>query len=259
MVLFSVIYTFENNILIYYIKIKVWFQDRVGFQYLKKKHDKEKIIILGHSWGSVLGTLFVTKYPQDVLYYIGAGQLIDIVENEKVGYEKIKKLIIESGNKKDLKNLEKIGVYPEKNYKKPMIKKIQRIRLLQGKYKIGMDFMPIIKTLLKSPIFQLTDIRSLVKGMNNNKKIWDFLFSHSLYDISREYTVPVYYILGDRDFQAPNTIASRYFDSIHAPNKKMFVIKDAGHFMMLDQPKLFTNVMDGISRLWENTNIKNNN
>ncbi len=112
--------------------------------YLKKKYNKEKIVILGHSWGSVLGTLFVLKYPQEVLYYIGAGQVIDIVENEKIGYEKVRELIIKAGNKKDLDSLEKIGVYPEKNYEKPMIKKLQRIRILQGKYKVGMNFIHIV-------------------------------------------------------------------------------------------------------------------
>lgn len=217
--------------------------------YLKKKYKKEKIVILGHSWGSVLGTLFVLKYPQEVLYYIGAGQVIDIVENERIGYEKVKELIIKAGNKKDLGCLEKIGVYPEKNYEKPMIKKLQRVRILQGKYKVGMNFIPIIKTLIKSPLFRLSDITSLFKGMNNNKKLWEFLFSHSLYEESRDYRIPVFYILGDRDFQAPHTIASGYFDSINAPNKKMFIIKEAGHFMMLDQPKLFTNALADICRL----------
>lgn len=41
----------------------------------------------------------------------------------------------------------------------------------------------------------------------------------------------------------------RYFDSIQAPNKKMYIIEDAGHFMMLDQPKLFANVMTKIRTL----------
>ncbi len=218
-------------------------------QYLKEKYNKDKIIILGHSWGSVLGTIFVKKYPEEVLFYIGTGQVIDIVENEKVGYDKLKELIINADNKKDLDNLKKIGVYPEKNYDKSMIKKIQKIRILQGKYKIGMNFIPIIKTLIKSPVFRLSDISSLIKGMGNNKKLWDFLFSHNLYEESREYEIPVFYILGDRDFQAPNTIASSYFETINAPNKKLFLIRDAGHFMMLDQAKLFADVLEEICTL----------
>jgi len=218
-------------------------------QYLKNRYNKEKIAILGHSWGSMLGSLFVKKHPEEVLYYIGVGQIIDIVENEKVGFDKLKAMVIKANNKKDLAVIEKIGVYPEMNYERPMIKKIQKIRILQGKYKIGMNFIPIIKALIKSPIFKISDISSLLKGMNNNKKLWDFLFSHNLYEENREYEIPVFYVLGDRDFQAPNTIASSYFDTINAPNKKLFLIKNAGHFIMLDQPKLFSNALVEICAL----------
>lgn len=215
-------------------------------RYLKKKYGKEKIVILGHSWGSMLGTLFVQKHPEEVLYYIGAGQFVDVVENEKTGYEKLRELIIAAGNKKDLKRLERIGVYPESNYEKPMIKKIQSIRILQGKYKVGMNFGPILEVLFKSPIFKLSDLSSLFKGMSNNKALWNFMFSSNLYSESRIYQVPVFYILGADDYQAPHTIAERYFNTIEAPIKKLFTIKDAAHFMMLDQPEEFAHVLKRI-------------
>ncbi len=218
-------------------------------KYLKAKYCKKKIVILGHSFGSVLGTLFVLRHPEDVLYYIGVGQVISITENEIIGYEKLKEIIIKADHKKDLEKLRKIGDYPENNYNKPMIKKIQKIRILQGKYKIGMNFIPILKTLFKSPIFRISDILSIIKGMSNNKQIWDYLFSHSLYDETVNYEIPVYYIIGERDFQAPNTIAKTYFSTINAPYKEIFTIEDAGHFMMLDKPELFAEAMIKICRL----------
>ena len=36
-------------------------------QMLKKRFDKEKIYLVGHSWGSMLGTLVVQRYPE--LFY----------------------------------------------------------------------------------------------------------------------------------------------------------------------------------------------
>lgn len=223
-------------------------------RHLKKKYGKEKLVILGHSWGSMLGTLFVQRHPQEVLYYIGAGQFIDVVENEKAGYDKLRELITAAGNQKDLAQLEKIGAYPECNYEKPMIKKIQAIRILQGKYKVGMNFGPILKAIFKSPIFQLSDLSSLFKGMSNNKELWNFMFSSSLYSQSHTYQVPVFYVLGADDFQAPHTIAQRYFETIEAPFKKLLTMKNAAHFMMLDQPQEFANVLSEISRLAHTSN-----
>lgn len=90
------------------------------------KYIKEKIVIMGHSFGSILGSIYATQHPGDVLYYIGAGQVVSIFENEQAGYKKLQELIIASGNKKDLSKLKKIGTYPENSYNKSMIKKFKR-------------------------------------------------------------------------------------------------------------------------------------
>lgn len=81
-------------------------------RYLKKKYNKKKIVLFGHSWGSVLGSIFIRKHPEEIEYYIGAGQIISMMENEQVGYNKIKELIEQAGDKKSLKKLESIGEYP---------------------------------------------------------------------------------------------------------------------------------------------------
>ena len=53
---------------------------------LRHKYNKRKVLLLGHSWGSVIGLSVAAKRP-DLLYaYIGIGQIIDFRENEQVGY-----------------------------------------------------------------------------------------------------------------------------------------------------------------------------
>ena len=111
-------------------------------QYLKKKYNKQKIIILGHSWGSVLGSTFIKQYPEEVAYYIGVGQVINMLENERVGYEKVKELILQANDKKSLKKLEVLGDYPGDKFDSKCLKKCMKIRKLQGKYNLAikMDF-----------------------------------------------------------------------------------------------------------------------
>lgn len=75
------------------------------------------------------------------------------------------------------------------------------------------------------------------------------MFSNSLLNKDKMYEIPVFYILGDRDFQAPQPIASNYFDLIQAPSKKKYIIKDAGHFIMLDQPARYKETLGEISLL----------
>ncbi len=83
-------------------------------KYLKEKYNKQKIIIIGHSWGGpVLGSMFIKKYPEEVSYYIGGvGQVISMFENERLGYEKVRRLALQANDKKSLRKLETLGDYP---------------------------------------------------------------------------------------------------------------------------------------------------
>ena len=47
------------------------------FTTFKKRFRKDKIIIIGQSWGSVLGSQYALKHPENVVAYIGVGQVID--------------------------------------------------------------------------------------------------------------------------------------------------------------------------------------
>jgi pimeloyl-ACP methyl ester carboxylesterase len=54
-------------------------------EWLIKKYNKEKVIVVGHFWGSVIGLLAVEKYTLLFEYYIGIGQVTVMVEDEKRG------------------------------------------------------------------------------------------------------------------------------------------------------------------------------
>lgn len=209
-------------------------------QYLKKKYNKQKIIILGHSWGSVLGSTFIKQYSEEVAYYIGVGQVISMLENERVGYEKVKELILQANDKKSLKKLKLLGDYPGDKFDINCLKKCMKIRRLQGKYNLAIKMnISICISVFKSPIFKLSDILALIKGLKANEELLEFLGSFDLKSECEEYKVPIYYILGGNDWQTPYVIAKEYFNRINAPYKNFYLIPDAGHMTMLDQPNLF--------------------
>jgi pimeloyl-ACP methyl ester carboxylesterase len=223
-------------------------------QYLKKRYNKEKIVIFGHSWGSVLGSVFVRNHPEDVEYYIGVGQVVNMVENERVGYNKVKELIEQAGDKKSMKKLESIGEYPGSKiiFEKEFLKKCNVVRKLQGKYKIGIKFgFHIFMAMFKSPIFRFSDIIAFMKIFKVNREVHSFLGEFNLLAESSVYKVPIYYILGGNDWQTPYSIAQDYFKGIEAPNKKIYVIPNAGHFTMMDQPDLFFDALSEINQIEE--------
>jgi pimeloyl-ACP methyl ester carboxylesterase len=209
-------------------------------QYLKKKYNKQKIVILGHSWGSVLGSAFIQQYPEEIAFYIGVGQVVGMLENERVGYEKVKELILQANDKKSLKKLEALGDYPGDKYDNSFMKKCGILRSIQSKYNLAAGFsLSIFNTVLKSPILEFSDFSALIKGAKANDKVMEFLLAFDLKSESAEYKVPIYYILGENDWQTPYVLAKEYFNKINAPYKDIYIIPNAGHMTMLDQPASF--------------------
>ena len=75
--------------------------------FLLKEFGKSKIVLAGHSWGTILGILTVSKYPNDYYAYAGSGQDINPTEGEKIGYEYT--LAKAQSNKKALNELQRIN------------------------------------------------------------------------------------------------------------------------------------------------------
>lgn len=203
--------------------------------YLKNSYQKDKIGILGHSWGSVLGSMFALEHPEHTLCYIGCGQVVNLFENETMGYCKLKEAIEEAGNAKDKKKLEKIGTYPSTTFDMTSFRKMGQMRKLQEKYHLaaGVD-KNMLRIIKDSPIMGIKDMWPLMIGMMFNMPLMKDLMAFDLKAEGQKYEVPIYYILGENDQQTPIEISMRYYNEIVAPDKELYLIEKAGHITMLD-------------------------
>ena len=71
------------------ITVQTYIQDGYALtEYLKDRFSLDKIYLLGESWGSALGIFLVDKYPKSYHALIGAGQMVDFAETERIDYAK---------------------------------------------------------------------------------------------------------------------------------------------------------------------------
>ncbi len=195
---------------------------------------------MGHSWGTVLGTLFIQRHPDEVAYYIGASQVVSMVAGERASYEKLKEVVTQSADKKSLARLQALGEYPgdKIEFNTQFIRQCRLFRKLQaGKQLMENTKLSTWIAELRSPLFQLSDILAFLNAMGANKSTYQFFAEFNLLKLPTEYQVPVYYLLGDNDWQVPSVLAEDYHQKINAPAKKCYRIMDAGHMLMIDQPE----------------------
>ncbi|MDR3053178.1 MAG: alpha/beta hydrolase [Coriobacteriales bacterium] len=210
-------------------------------EHLKKRYGVEKIAVLGHSWGSVLGSRYALEHPDDLLLYIGVGQVVEMRKNELCAYNTLRERIVTAGATKDLEmlpNFEELEFLPREDGQSEQQKTFWRLR---QKYNMVVKIdLCTLAMFVRSPSFKFSDFSFLKKDVERLR--WDlveYLASFNLRDLGSVYHLPVAYLLGAEDYQTVTSLAVEYFEGMQAPRKLLRVIPKAGHNTMIDAPEAF--------------------
>lgn len=212
-------------------------------KYLCKRFKKDKVIIMGHSYGSLLGISYVSKYPELVEKYIGIGQTVSIIATQEMNYNQVVNML------KDNKEIEKLTKRYQKlknNFNLENLMKFQRLTIscfVNNMPKLKQNNQ--IKLILSSPDIAFNDIRWLIgmlnlkKHYNRNKKLLDYTLTANTYDVGIKFFVPMYFISGEYDKKCCIDVLKEYCETIIAPTKKILIMKKCGHSPQIDEPTLF--------------------
>ncbi|MBP5520574.1 MAG: alpha/beta fold hydrolase [Treponema sp.] len=217
-------------------------------QFLCKFFNKEKITLLGHSWGSLFGANLALNYPQYYECYIGTGQVVDMDENEKAFVQAAKSWAQnDPENQKLLEELEKDDSSTSYWLARQKIMQIYKYDM----YADGRDYN-LVSAIIFNPHYSLSDILKVYDYLvHKTPEYADYTLSpdfknYTLTD-KTEYQIPYYNINGDKDFQANYLLAQKYFDTINAPKKQLFIMKDSTHGLLEARSKEFSKILHQIA------------
>ena len=211
-------------------------------QLLLNRFNQKKLFLVGHSWGSILGTLVVSRYPELIQAYVGIGQVVNILENEKVSYQYTIDQAKERGNKKALKQLKKLEPYPEKNTNdiKALRKQRKWLTKFGGVMHNGTSWWPYIKIALASPEYSLKDMIKVIGGLKFSiETMWAQMFEIDFPKQIPELKVPVYVCMGRFDYNTPFELAEKYFNQLQAPKKKFIWFENSAHMLNTEEVEKF--------------------
>lgn len=203
-------------------------------KYLLQQLGKQKIIIVGTSWGSILGTKMALKNPALFYAYVGHSQIVNPSENLMFTYQKIYKMAQSANDQESIDKLESIGTPPYNSAKDAgqlfrVIKKYERKNSipapdswwkLASKYDNETDSQHREDGDDYSFINYIGHKQFGIKGMMNTV---NFL------EDGLDFKIPVYLIQGEEDVSTPKEITKAYFDKIKAPKKEFFLVPGAAH------------------------------
>jgi pimeloyl-ACP methyl ester carboxylesterase/membrane protease YdiL (CAAX protease family) len=213
---------------------------------VRRRFGKEKIVILGHSWGSALGAIYASRFPKKVSVYIGAAQIGDWPAAESLSYSFG---LAEAERRHDedaLRKLRAIGPppYPARS----VFVERTVVNRLDGQMRLGI-LWKAGRALFGRPESSILDLPNLVRGFGFTlDAMWTEVSKLNLLKLVPALKMPVVLVVGQRDHWVPPETSVAYFDALAAPSKKLVRFEHSGHEAFVDEPEKFNSTMVDLVR-----------
>lgn len=210
----------------------------------KQKLGVSKVFIWGHSWGTNLGLLYAAKYPDDVLAYVGTGQSVNLMQNERLCYQFACRQAQIHENIEALRELERIDTT---NYRLKNALLVRKWIFTYGGIVHQNDKersyvnRELFAKVMKTPEYSLRNKMQLILNRTySGEKLWDDMMQIDLFQQVPRVKVPVYFLLGKYDHLVSSALAAEYFDVLEAPaGKQLIWFNKSAHRPYTEEPEKF--------------------
>lgn len=203
---------------------------------LRRRYDQPNVIVLGHSFGSVIGMKVAAKRPDLIGAYVGMGQYIDTEAGEKASYAWTLDQAKRDGNVEAVRELEALQPYPGDT----TIQKIDAERKWANHYgglfwrhRDG-DFYFHLARL--SPDYTPEQRAAYDKASQFSTELLEKQLKGLTFVPLTKLECPVYLLLGRHDGLTPSEVAASWLDRVEAPQKGRFWFENSAHMAMIEEP-----------------------
>jgi proline iminopeptidase len=209
---------------------------------VRARFGKEKVVLLGHSWGSVLGTLYAAQHPEKTAAYVGVGQIVNTTEQRRLSYEFALGAAVQRGELDAIDALRSIGPAPRSV--DDVLALGRWTERFGGVFHGDLSTGKLIWAALGTDETSLLDLVQFGRGNAFSLKSLEGEIARlDLGNQTLEFKVPVYFLLGRHDWHVPSTLAADYLNRIEAPCKQLVWFDESAHNPPFEEPAKFNLVM----------------
>jgi proline iminopeptidase len=200
---------------------------------------QDKIVLIGHSWGSALGLLYVQRHPEKVSAFIGVTPLVSLLKAQHAQYEFVS---AEAASRKDevtLTRLRQVGPPPHEAFDEQVAMEDLADRYAVVYRKKLCRICVIVRGMIAG-LVSPWEFRSIHRGIHVSLgAMTPELLSLNLEHATPRVDVPVFFFLGRQDRDVDSTIAAAYFETLRAPRKQLIWFDDSAHNVPFEEPETF--------------------
>ncbi|MBN2206737.1 MAG: alpha/beta hydrolase [Candidatus Aminicenantes bacterium] len=199
-------------------------------EFLRSIYRQDKIFLLGHSFGSVLGIHLADRHPEYYAAYIGMGQVVDDGRSRGITYDWLKTEIAKRNGAEGLARLTDPDNIPR-----------ELIEKYRGIYFKGKTLFDVIK---ESPRYYpgyLDLYRTSMNFVRDALAKSQSVSEKNIFRDIRKLDVPVYFFEGrhDRVAACAPELVVEYCGLLEAPRKEIVWFEESAHHPNIDEPERF--------------------
>lgn len=208
-------------------------------EFLRTYLHKDKVLLVGQSWGSILGIHMIKKRPDLFSAYVGTAQFVNTKKAYPILFDHAMAMAKAANNREAINALAPMksslmGFRTVLNWR-------ERLALASGEY-IGPTGSKIHP--LYMPDYSILDFLFLAAGHLFSREYLEEpidgpVRQADLPALGLDFAVPVFFFQGTEDQMTPIELVEPYFEQIKAPHKEFVPFEGEHHFLIQNRPDEF--------------------
>lgn len=214
---------------------------------LLEEFEQDKVLLVAHSWGTILGLEHVAKRPETVAAYIAVSQMVNELESDAEGYAWAMSTAEASGDAGAVADLEALG--PPPYSVDEFMKQRALLNALGGIFVEPQSNWQVVKTVLETPEAAWPDLISFFRG--NVLSVHALWPEQERYDARQRHAkldAPVFFMVGRHDHVISPRLSAEFLAAVEAPDKTILWFERSGHMLPFEEPERFNEEVRQIAR-----------
>ena len=224
-------------------------------KYLSERFEKEKIYIMGHSFGTYIAIKTVQQHPEYYNAYMAMAQICNQTESEYMAYDYMKAQYEQLGNTQKVGKFEN---YPIRESDEMYTKYFSSSLRDTAMHELGVGTTRDMDSVITG-IF-LPSLKCKAYTWEERINIWRGKRMATQFPVVRDAThfnafnevtslqIPIYFFAGKHDYTCCFDLQYEYYKQIESPIKEFYVFEHSAHSPIFEEPedagKLFEKILE---------------
>ena len=207
-------------------------------EHVRERLGKNKLVLIGHSWGTIVAMNAVLQRPDLFHAYVGIGQVINTRLNEKLSFEHGMRQAKAEGNTAAIREMEAIAPYPgdQPITRERIIAARKWAQHYGGMTAYRSESPYYFRGPWLSPEYDADDVHAI--GAGSQFTLGRILPEFLAVDFSdiESFPIPVVMFMGRHDYTTPSAPTAAWIEKVEAPCKAGVWFENSSHMIPWEEP-----------------------